>query len=381
MSDDATQSIDREQLYKLVWRKPLSALASELGISDVGLAKLCDRVGVPRPRQGYWVRLRNGTKETAPALPPAEPRNQGPYALPRRGTQKQVPRSIAPDVTVRSRLSKPHPVTRDAQESLRRSRADEYGVKRAGYGTGLPMSASGANLARAVRILDAFVKALEGRGFEIVTIEEWGRQVTVARLGQETIEFSIKERLRRVPHRLTPYERESLERTGSEPYKKFDLAPTGDLSLRLERLEWLSTPRSWSDGKKTSLEDKLGEAVVGVELAARELKTLRVRREADQARAQEVERQRRSEARRRELERRRNEQLREMAIEWHERRIITRFLDEVEEQLLGGSAAKEVSAFVAWARSSLGASDASAVVAENLDRWQREDGLEQKTGR
>src|SRR5205085_184046 len=39
----------REQLYELVWRKPVSTLAREFGISDVALAKWCKKLNVPRP--------------------------------------------------------------------------------------------------------------------------------------------------------------------------------------------------------------------------------------------------------------------------------------------------------------------------------------------
>lgn len=40
----------RSELYGLVWAKPMTQLAAELGISDVGLAKACRRHAVPAPR-------------------------------------------------------------------------------------------------------------------------------------------------------------------------------------------------------------------------------------------------------------------------------------------------------------------------------------------
>jgi len=39
--DDQTIRFTREQLYEKVWSKPMSSLAKEWGISDVGLAKIC----------------------------------------------------------------------------------------------------------------------------------------------------------------------------------------------------------------------------------------------------------------------------------------------------------------------------------------------------
>src|SRR5690242_3820900 len=66
------RKITREELYKLVWAKPLVILAKEFGISDVGLAKICKRLDVPRPYRGYWALLAAGCKMSMPKLPPAK---------------------------------------------------------------------------------------------------------------------------------------------------------------------------------------------------------------------------------------------------------------------------------------------------------------------
>jgi hypothetical protein len=50
----------REDLYRLVWTSPVSEIAARLGVSDVGLAKLCRRAGVPIPGRGYWQRTESG---------------------------------------------------------------------------------------------------------------------------------------------------------------------------------------------------------------------------------------------------------------------------------------------------------------------------------
>jgi integrase len=43
-----------EELKRLVWKKPLSRAAREIGITDTGLRKMCHRLKVPLPPQGYW---------------------------------------------------------------------------------------------------------------------------------------------------------------------------------------------------------------------------------------------------------------------------------------------------------------------------------------
>lgn len=48
-------------------------LAKRFGISDKGLAKICNRFDIPRPRQGHWGKLAAGKPVEAIALPPASP--------------------------------------------------------------------------------------------------------------------------------------------------------------------------------------------------------------------------------------------------------------------------------------------------------------------
>lgn len=47
--DEKPLTLTREDLYELAWSKPISELAKDFGISDVGLAKRCKRLGIPTP--------------------------------------------------------------------------------------------------------------------------------------------------------------------------------------------------------------------------------------------------------------------------------------------------------------------------------------------
>ena len=44
----------RKQLYDLIWSKPMRDAAAEVGISDIGLKKVCIRHRVPVPPRDYW---------------------------------------------------------------------------------------------------------------------------------------------------------------------------------------------------------------------------------------------------------------------------------------------------------------------------------------
>jgi integrase len=67
----------REALYELVWTAPVSEVAARLGVSDVALAKLCRKAGIPIPYRGYWAKSDAGQSLKRPALPKAPERLPG----------------------------------------------------------------------------------------------------------------------------------------------------------------------------------------------------------------------------------------------------------------------------------------------------------------
>src|SRR5258707_4933833 len=71
MGDDEDErlTLSREDLYELAWSKPITELAKDFGISDVGLAKRCKRLGIPLPGRGYWARVDAGQTPYRPKLP------------------------------------------------------------------------------------------------------------------------------------------------------------------------------------------------------------------------------------------------------------------------------------------------------------------------
>lgn len=69
----APATLTREDLYELVWSKPMRELAKDFGISDVALAKRCRRLGIPVPGRGYWARVDAGQQPYRPQLRKREP--------------------------------------------------------------------------------------------------------------------------------------------------------------------------------------------------------------------------------------------------------------------------------------------------------------------
>ena len=47
----------------------MTHLAKELGLSGVGLRKICFKYGIPLPQRGYWARPQVGKQDPRPELP------------------------------------------------------------------------------------------------------------------------------------------------------------------------------------------------------------------------------------------------------------------------------------------------------------------------
>jgi hypothetical protein len=47
MTHQPDLTLSREDLYELIWSKPMVEIARDLGMSDVALAKHCRELGVP----------------------------------------------------------------------------------------------------------------------------------------------------------------------------------------------------------------------------------------------------------------------------------------------------------------------------------------------
>jgi hypothetical protein len=60
VSPELLSRYNREDLYEKAWSRPMRILAKEHGISDVGLAKVCRKLGVPVPGRGYWAKKAAG---------------------------------------------------------------------------------------------------------------------------------------------------------------------------------------------------------------------------------------------------------------------------------------------------------------------------------
>ena len=65
---------NREELYNKVWEKALMLVAADYGLSGNGLKKICTKMNIPIPYNGYWAKLKAGKSVIKTSLPESKTR-------------------------------------------------------------------------------------------------------------------------------------------------------------------------------------------------------------------------------------------------------------------------------------------------------------------
>jgi hypothetical protein len=249
----------RSELYEQVWAEPIRILAPRYGVSDVALAKMCRRLGIPLPGVGHWTKVACGHQVERPPLPPAtaeQPEEVVVEAAERRVEAHPAVAEPLPVVRVSEQLRDPHPLVVRTKELAKEGRRDSdgrYCVRRRG---GLDALVGPASLGRALRIMDAILKHLEHRGYKIGVKKERPFSTYVV-IQDQHVAFQLREgvvRSKRAATDKNPY-----------PYPAFDSQPNGVFTLTLEIKEYVDGVRKvWTDGKRRRLEEHLGSFVVAL---------------------------------------------------------------------------------------------------------------------
>ena len=367
-------SLTRPQLYDRIWTNPVSRVATELGLSDVGLRKICQRFEIPLPPLGYWAKKQYGKRVNQKALRPIEGLDSEAFEF-RRDSSEADQRLPDPDVTtllereqldvfrilVQDSLSDPHELVERTRKSMAGTEPDDCGLVRPKAKRCLNVAVSPALLDRAMLILDAVTKALDKRGIRISCneVSEGAERVTV--LG-ESLVFALEELTERRERKLTKEGREDVRLWGyGRDCPRYEYVPAGRLSIHIA-CGPVGVRHRWSDSGRQKLETLLNAFSRGLIHNAEGLKLARVeaekrRREFEklqQARWEEAERQRIAEQRRRE-EQARLEELERLATNWRRSDQIRLFANAVEraagdrgEDCAPGS---NLASWLSWARS------------------------------
>lgn len=120
--------ITREELYELIWSKSVSAAAKKFGVSSNFMARVCQKMNVPRPPLGYPSLVRVGRAPPRAPLPAAQFGTQQVWA---KGTVAKQPRphrvelQSSPFLHVQKKRNDIHPLAAEAEEQLEAATARE----------------------------------------------------------------------------------------------------------------------------------------------------------------------------------------------------------------------------------------------------------------
>ena len=189
-----TIQIKREDLYHAVWERPIYEVAKELGVSDIGLGKVCRRINVPTPPRGYWAKRGAGEHIAVPKLSDPSDGIHETVEVHVPGCGPRIEPISEPSATVGKKLKSPHRLVKTTERELRGLKGDEYGRIQLSNRQGLDVRVSPAQLDRALLIFDAVIKEIERMGYSVEVGVGWSRkhETSVTILG-ERVGFFMRE--------------------------------------------------------------------------------------------------------------------------------------------------------------------------------------------
>ncbi len=373
-----TVILSRKQLFEEVWTTPMRTLAHRYGLSDVGLAKVCQRHDIPLPPVGYWAKKEIGK---APAQTPL-PRNNDPkiqqiklWDGPKPEPAPEPPQEYDQDiqamldramsltpVTVASTLHNLHPLIRRTRKALERQTYELHGlVSASGMRTDpiVEITVAKSNVRRALLFMDALFKAVEkvGGTIKIEKLAQWQPDVAVIRIAEIVIGgVRLRERYKQV--------RRMEDGTNRWTYPSHDYHPTGRFVLD-------HAPPSYDkpfceDGEKSerSIEGQINKVIIKW---INEAGQTRIRqRQEEEARRIRAEQERIRQEREADLKHRRDELIRQQKTEqsrvdqllneaesWQRSQVLRSYLAAIEDLLAKrpqpSAADSETAAWIRWA--------------------------------
>lgn len=380
-------TLSREDLYELVWSKPMTELAQDFGLSDVALAKRCRKLGVPVPGRGYWARVAAGQSPRQPPLRKRADDVMDYTALTFDAPREETPPEASPATTEQHplfekvqtlqlthnddlRLASPA-VKRTAARLKRPWRSEISWSRGERQGPIISIDVTESCADRALTVSERILAGAAALGWEFRAPPKQEESRTyryeVERpeapvfgclyVENEALAFRIDERVKRIDHELTESEK-SRKRRGESIYPpRWDHIATGELRLYVTRAHSTRPARSWKDGTRLTLEHQVKPVLLALLEEALSIKT-----EREQQRLAEIERRRREKLEWEQSERRTANatlihELEAQAGAWLRARFLRSYVRAlrrtVEREGLQGLVAKrqeETIDFLAWAQ-------------------------------
>jgi hypothetical protein len=270
---------ERVKLYEEVWIEAVTIVAKRYGISDVALRKICKKLAVPLPPLGYWAKIAAGKKPPTPSLP----KYSGPAEIVRQRYVSDEPVEPDPEhlvarrefesrpenrIVVPETLEMPHPLVAATERAFRKPKRRNPGNQPMTERRALAISVSEASLPRALRIMDALVKALDARGMPL-RIEPDGKRRTCLTLQGQMLAIRLVENTSRTEREPTEKERQDIKKYGHTYLPdRYSYQHTGALKLGISGHYYDELQKVVADGKHQRVEQFLNEFVVKIEAEA-----------------------------------------------------------------------------------------------------------------
>ena len=268
--------IKREELYNLVWSKPITKIAKDYRVSDSAIIKICKKMEIPRPGLGYWTKVECGKKVEKTPLPKLSKKGVDRHYLWRQGysegrTDQEgtlhplIAKESASEhqVVVGEELDNAHPLVATNIKRFRNAKADEKGILRPRAARHFDFSITSGTVDRALRIMDALIKAFEVRNWVFRILEDPKPGMSVEVMDEE-IRFSIAEVVKGVEHVLTDKEQRAGARGDWVWPPRYDYIATGKLKLSIDVFYSYRGRSSWGDAKIQRVETSLNKFCAGL---------------------------------------------------------------------------------------------------------------------
>ena len=295
--------LTREELYEKVWTAPASKVSKELGISDVGLAKICKRLNIPKPGLGYWARLAHGQKVPKVPLPSAANASSRPVEfIIHEKVVDPVPDDLAEFRKIELERVRGVSALVSTKET-KRIQQSLFGGKTQKTPERYPpwigwilmprhwsprISVAQENWNRAAEMLARIVASAELCGYKLGR-DENGMDVLMVH--EARLEMAIRETAKQVPYVPPPQLRKGEYQPVGEP--KIRYMPGGKLRLTVMDTRYPILKRIWIDSDKGKIEDlvpSILEACVEIAVEKRVI-LMRERAAEEERRRQEKERE------------------------------------------------------------------------------------------
>ncbi len=342
-------TLNRQQLYELVWTTPLSKLAKQYHISDYGLRKICKKMNIPLPNLGHWQKLQylkpvlkidlptnySGRDEvTLNAIDEKDEVKKREVSI-KTSLIKEIESNKELPMRVPTKLKNPDSLIVQAQDDLKGDNHNYWSRNgliqtKSGF---IDMKVTPRNFSRALRFMDTLIKLLRARGHEVIVNSD----KTYAVIFGEKIVIRLQEKLR--------FE----EKDNNYGWKSREYFPTGILTFRIWK-HFIFHQKTWSDGKIT-IENQLPKILAGLEMMALTEREQRIEREKQWAIEREEQRILDEIKMNEEQDIANFKKVLKKSKKWHKSEILRAYITEVEVRAIQkGELTEDLKNWLIWAR-------------------------------